>query len=145
MVKDKIGSSGGREEVEKLRKQGARVFDGNTDYGWGYINKSIPKEPSPKVDYGKAHFDSEGNFSLGIKPQDPNIAPLRILGLEPNATKEQVKVRYHRLMLENHPDRYQHLDNEAAVGAAEERFMIIKNAYDAIIQESLPEANVDQE
>ena len=41
------------------------------------------------------------------KPEDenPKAAALRILGLQPNATKEEIKTAYRRLSLKYHPDR----------------------------------------
>lgn len=37
--------------------------------------------------------------------EDPKIAALRILGLQPDATKEEIKTAYRRLSLQYHPDR----------------------------------------
>ena len=51
----------------------------------------------------------------------PRTAALRVLGLQPNATKEEIKAAYRRLSLKYHPDR--NIDkSEAERKEAEQRF-----------------------
>lgn len=51
-----------------------------------------------------------------------------ILGLDPGASKSEIKDAYRLLAKVHHPDRFERLDDEA-VNAANERFRQIKDAY----------------
>lgn len=55
--------------------------------------------------------------------------PYSVLGVSPNASKEEIKKAYHRLVKENHPDRF--LDEEEKKKATE-RLAKINEAYNII-------------
>jgi DnaJ like chaperone protein len=78
---------------------------------------------------------------LGLEPAEyeglaaeflgPAGRELRLLGLEPGASEEEVRSAYRRLASECHPDRFSSLGPEF-VRAAEERFKILQEAYEEV-------------
>lgn len=75
---------------------------------------------------------SSAHNSGSAKAQNPNIERLRslaILGLDEDASNEEVKAAYRRLAQVHHPDRFASLGPEA-VEAASASFRRIKQAYD---------------
>lgn len=54
--------------------------------------------------------------------------PLEVLGLDRNATKEEIKAAYKRLANQYHPDKVSHLGEEFRV-LAEQKFKEIQRAY----------------
>lgn len=71
--------------------------------------------------------DRRANSSEGGEP------PLmgEVLGLPPGATQEAIHARYRELVREFHPDRHEHLGEQAA-REAEARFLEIRRAYEAL-------------
>jgi DnaJ-domain-containing protein 1 len=57
---------------------------------------------------------------------------LRILGLDENANRDQIKKRHRELVREFHPDKHQHL-GEVAAKEAEERFRQVQAAYEVLV------------
>jgi len=57
--------------------------------------------------------------------------PYTVLGIQPGATKEEIRKAYTRLAAQYHPDKVQHLGEEFRK-LAHEKFMAIQKAYDAI-------------
>lgn len=55
----------------------------------------------------------------------------RVLGLEPDATDEQVKKAYRKMVIKFHPDKVQQMGAEYQKGA-KEKFQKIQEAYEAI-------------
>lgn len=87
-----------------------------------------------KTDYDEQEFESQRNrdrekyaSDWGGDEQMRQRArwPYEVLGLEPGATAEQVRERYRRLAMENHPDR------DGSEGAAE-RMARINAAYEEL-------------
>jgi uncharacterized membrane protein YkvA (DUF1232 family) len=60
-----------------------------------------------------------------------NDDPYTVLGIQPGATKEEIKRAYTRLAIQYHPDKVQHLGEEFRK-LAHEKFVAIQKAYDAI-------------
>ena len=60
--------------------------------------------------------------------------PYEVLGVGANASAEEIKAAYRRLMVENHPDRVANLGPEL-VKIAEEKFKAIQEAYEEIRRE----------
>ncbi len=119
----------------------------NTDSDFDYVIKSyLAREGEQEArNWEERQQEAFENYKSPKTPYDPRTPHLAVLGLGINATPEQIKSQFRKLVMENHPDKFSHLGNEKAIEEAEERFLRIKDAYDAIILESLPEANVDQE
>jgi DnaJ-domain-containing protein 1 len=57
--------------------------------------------------------------------------PYAVLEIEPGASREQIKAAYHRLAVQYHPDKVQHLGKELRE-LAEARFKEIQQAYDSL-------------
>lgn len=70
------------------------------------------------------HFKSESSTSHRSKEE----YYLSILGLSQEATKEQIKIQYKRLVLKFHPDRVHHLGDEF-IQEAESKMKEINRAY----------------
>ena len=58
----------------------------------------------------------------------PRPSPYQVLGVDRNATKEEIKTAYRRLAGQYHPDRVSHLGEEFRV-LAEQKFKEIQEAY----------------
>lgn len=81
---------------------------------------------------------------LGISSQDfesikamfykDTKAMYKILGLDENATDDEVKKAYRKLAVKYHPDKVQHLGEEFQTGA-KEKFQKIQEAYENIKKE----------
>lgn len=76
----------------------------------------------------RSHASSESHTSSedGIPPKDRQA--YEALGLDPGASRSEIKEAYRQLAKRHHPDRYQQAGEEA-VNAANERFRQIKRAY----------------
>ncbi|WP_336268631.1 MULTISPECIES: J domain-containing protein [Halomonadaceae] len=66
-------------------------------------------------------------------PPDRTTRALSILGLNPGATRIEVRHAYRRMAQLHHPDRY-YSESEQQVALASARFQRIKNAYDYLMQ-----------
>jgi DnaJ domain/Protein of unknown function (DUF1232) len=55
-------------------------------------------------------------------------SPHEVLGLDPNATSEEIRAAYRRLVNQYHPDKVSHLGEEFRV-LAEQKFKEIQEAY----------------
>ncbi|EPC02707.1 hypothetical protein L861_10200 [Litchfieldella anticariensis FP35 = DSM 16096] len=68
-------------------------------------------------------------------PGDRTRRALAILGLEPGASRSEIRKAYRRLAQLHHPDRF-FAEGEAMVANASMRFQKIKKAYDYLMQAS---------
>ena len=59
--------------------------------------------------------------------------PYETLGVEPGASKEEVKAAYKKLAAQYHPDKVQHLGEEFQK-LAHEKFVAIQKAYDELMK-----------
>lgn len=70
-------------------------------------------------------FSFNSNDMPAAAPTKPRIDPYKTLGIEPNATKAEIKKAYHALAKEWHPDKNKGLD-------AKEKFQEIQEAYEML-------------
>jgi DnaJ like chaperone protein len=75
----------------------------------------------------KESFSSDSQSSEKVDAKDPYT----VLGLERNASPEEIKSAYRRLANKYHPDRVTHLGEEFRE-LAEKRFKDIQEAYQAL-------------
>ncbi len=67
---------------------------------------------------------------------DPRVrSALTVLGLEPGASRGEIRKAYRRLAQAHHPDRF-HQEGEAIVASASRRFQRIRRAYDFLMKVS---------
>lgn len=105
-------------------------------------SKPIPELPDPSTaewwtakeqrrqDQNGSHSESNrSQASPSSKANSERVRALAILGLEEDASPEEIKKTYRRLAQVHHPDRFVSLGNEA-VAAASLTFKRIKDAYD---------------
>jgi DnaJ-class molecular chaperone len=64
----------------------------------------------------------------------PAKNPYEILGIQPSASKEEIKRAYKEIALACHPDKLTHITDEAEKNARIEKFKIATQAYDVITQ-----------
>lgn len=68
-----------------------------------------------------------------MSDQKPRTTPYHVLGLEPNASKEQVKEAFRKLCMQYHPDK-QRGGRASDIIAAETKFRLIKDAYEILLK-----------
>ncbi|MCD6137377.1 MAG: DnaJ domain-containing protein [Deltaproteobacteria bacterium] len=64
-------------------------------------------------------------------PEDED--PYSILGLQPGASKKEIKQAYKRLVAKYHPDKVQHLGSEFQ-DLAHKKFVAIQKAYETLMK-----------
>jgi hypothetical protein len=65
-------------------------------------------------------------------PDEKEDDPYKILGLNRDANKEEIKAAFKRLAAQYHPDKVQHLGEEFRI-LAHNKFVKIKNAYEKLM------------
>ena len=65
--------------------------------------------------------------------EDAESDPYHILGVQPGASKEEIKAAYKKLVSQYHPDKVQHLGKEFQ-DLAHKKFLAIQKAYDALMK-----------
>lgn len=75
--------------------------------------------------------ESAGSFQGGPKGASAGRSPYRVLGVEENATVEEIKQSYRTLVKKYHPDRMVKYPPEEQK-AAKEKFIEIQDAYERI-------------
>ena len=68
-------------------------------------------------------------------PADRTRRALAVLGLEPGASRSEIRTAYRRLAQVHHPDRFFNA-GEAVMASASQRFQRIRRAYDYLMQVS---------
>lgn len=76
--------------------------------------------------------DNANNHHERQRHPSKAIAAYATLGLEPGASKEEIKQSYRRLAQIHHPDRFSSLGEES-VAAASQTFVRIREAYDYLV------------
>ncbi|XKE44437.1 DnaJ domain-containing protein [Halomonas organivorans] len=72
----------------------------------------------------------------GPPPPEARVhSALAVLGLEPGASRGEIRKAYRRLAQAHHPDRFYH-EGEAIVASASRRFQRIRRAYDFLMKVS---------
>lgn len=82
---------------------------------------------------GNSSGYSGSNQGRQQKPEAESSDPYTILGINRNATKEEIKKAYKKLAAQYHPDKVQHLGPEFRE-LAHEKFTAINNAYETLIK-----------
>lgn len=88
------------------------------------------KRASQATNASSAHTGSEQHDSG--REEVPEEDPYNILGVQPGASKEEIKAAYKRLAAQYHPDKVQHLGKEFQE-LAHKKFVAIQKAYDELM------------
>jgi DnaJ like chaperone protein len=67
------------------------------------------------------------------RPRPTIIGPWDILGVDREASAEEIRRAFHRLAVQYHPDKVHHMGEEFQV-VAHEKFTELKNAYDSLMR-----------
>ena len=98
---------------------------------WRYLYP-FRKKHSPGVDFNeKSKKSSEGRTRNANKQNggwDTSDDPYAVLGIQRDASSDEIKEVYRRLVKQYHPDKVQHLGEEFRE-LAEKRFKEIQEAY----------------
>jgi DnaJ-domain-containing protein 1 len=89
------------------------------------------KRGSRAANASSAHTGSE-KHAPG-REEVPQEDPYNMLGVQPDASKEEIKAAYKRLAAQYHPDKVQHLGKEFQE-LAHTKFVAIQKAYDALMK-----------
>ena len=81
------------------------------------------------------HYDFESIQSMFINKSKNNSLEkwYKILEIDKNATKEEIKKSYRKMVMKYHPDKLQGVSKDI-VKLAEEKFRLVQEAYDNIIK-----------
>lgn len=77
---------------------------------------------------GLSHVDVESIKNMFYRNTESDF---KVLGIEPNATEDEVKKAYRKMAIKFHPDKVSQLGEEYQKGA-KEKFQEIQNAYENI-------------
>ncbi len=98
---------------------------------WSYYRRlSQRRRPGNRTEQTRDTDNDRQHRDTDSDSQD-HIDPYTILGIAPDASKEEIKVAYRRLAAKYHLDKVQHLGKEFQK-LAEERFKRIQQAYDEV-------------
>lgn len=97
----------------------------------GLLQKEVDLLETIASYIGLSKSDSDSIMAQFRPSNDSNY---RVLGIEPNATDEEVKKAYRRMAVKYHPDKVATL-GEDVQKAAEEKFKAVSQAYEAICRE----------
>jgi DnaJ like chaperone protein len=99
------------------------------DNDFHYTEKNILEQICALL--GITPNDQKALFAMFIPETD---SAYKILGVQPNATIDEIKKAYRKLARENHPDKFAHLGDDIKRNA-EEKFVKIQQAYEKIKKE----------
>jgi DnaJ like chaperone protein len=103
--------------------------------GWGWIDDLFVVYMLWRYYRRLSQRQRPGNRSDQHRTTDSgsqdHLDPYTVLGIAPDASKEEIKIAYRRLAAQYHPDKVQHL-GEDFQKMAEERFKAIQQAYDEV-------------
>lgn len=88
------------------------------------LKSGSPSGRSPFEDYRQQGPEAQA----GPEAQSPPKTPYEILGVTPEASREEIKTAYRILVSQYHPDKVTHLGQEFQ-DLAEQRFKEIQDAY----------------
>lgn len=95
--------------------------------------RDFPSRTDPStIDYYASRKQSHSSHSTSSSTATERERLLRILGLDGNATLQEVRTRYRELALTKHPDRAPAAD-EAVKRQMHEEFLVIKQAYESLL------------
>lgn len=117
---------------EQQRQQERHSSGQSHSSGHHYQRRS--RSESHSGDRGSQHRSQSGAHQ-GPPPSDRARRALEILGLEPGASRSDIRQAYRRLAQVHHPDRF-FAQGDAVVASASARFQRIKKAYDYLMQAS---------
>ncbi|MFQ6079539.1 MAG: DnaJ domain-containing protein [Thermodesulfobacteriota bacterium] len=87
------------------------------------------RRPSPGQGKGRHEEQWDWEASSGHQEEDP----LKILGIEPGASPDEIKAAYRRAVAKYHPDKVTHLGKEFQE-MAHRKLLAIQRAYDALMK-----------
>ena len=113
-------------KIEKLKKPGVNIPEpSSTDQNRGNYNHNTPKSPPPP------------SPPRHRRRRNTTTSPLRsafeVLGLEPNASEREVRVRFRQLSRKYHPDKHQQSETGMSDDEATNYFHKVNNAQELLI------------
>jgi len=109
--------------------------------GFLFKKKGLKQSTDTKTNQNTSNFDSNKKSRYNNGPFDQNETfsqtvetPYEILGIEPNASKKEIKSAYRKAINKYHPDKLSHL-GEDFTHLAKKKFIKIQKAYDTLMDE----------
>lgn len=107
----------------------ARAFFRNAQTFSGSSKHSSQKASSGRESGNRANETNRQQSQTNSRPKDP----YRILGVDRNATKQEIQAAYREKVKQYHPDRVSSLGEELQE-MANKKFVEIKDAYDTLMK-----------
>ncbi|MCP4117861.1 MAG: DnaJ domain-containing protein [Desulfobacteraceae bacterium] len=86
------------------------------------------QQTGPSAEQSRASANNQTKAKASQSRQMPKRAPHEILGIDKNASREEIQAAYRSLVKQYHPDRVAHLGKELQE-LANRKFIEIKDAY----------------
>ena len=97
-------------------RHGRMIFEcgSGIDVKYYYLDRKKSESRSPASSQGRRHAtdDRFKGLSLGWKGFDANSSPWEVLGVAADASVDQIRYAYRKLISKFHPDRFQNLSGE---------------------------------
>ena len=98
-----------------------------------YLIKRKPEKIKEKIKGPNTQGENLKEDTTSSKNEKTKLCPYEILEIDSNASEEEIKKAYKKLLSQYHPDKVNHLGDELKI-KAKEKTLEIKKAYEELTQ-----------